>query len=244
MRLSGVTPMTAVRRLFAVVAALLHVLIGIGNPASASWGIDSGQNTSQSGVFQEREHPFDVHLTSTALGLCGQPDQAGTPGTNGRPSGQKSWRLDLEDAHGNPPPSLARRRFPVVRIVTGSSKGSHRYDALHLLRVACTVKATKTVVDDILPKPNVTEPKLQNVVDDLYKGTANPNRVGTGTTADAVRNEVATGQATGGRFHTQKAEQYSNALRSLLKKGNLSSRDRLVAQSLIDDLQNALGKQP
>jgi hypothetical protein len=90
----------------------------------------------------------------------------------------------------------------------------------------------------------VSDPKLSNIVDDLYKGTTNPNRVGTGTTADAVRNEILTGQPTGGTFHTMKAEQYSNALRSVLKSADLSASDRLVAQSLLDDLQNALATTP
>ena len=55
------------------------------------------------------------------------------------------------------------------------------------------------IVDDILAKPVVANPKLSNIVEHLYKGTRNPSRVGTGTTADAVQNEILTGQATGGR---------------------------------------------
>lgn len=85
---------------------------------------------------------------------------------------------------------------------------------------------------------------MSNIVDDLYKGTTNPGRVGTGTTADAVLNEARTGLPTGGKFHIVKAEQYSNALRSVLKKGGLSESDRLVAQSLLDELEAALGVGP
>lgn len=124
------------------------------------------------------------------------------------------------------------------------ASNTYGYDVPGLLRVSHAVVATNSVVDDILPKPDVTDPKLQNVVDDLYKGTTNPGRVGTGTTADAVRAEFESGQATAGKFHFQKAEQYSNALRSLLKKGNLGAQDRLVAQSLLDVLQNALKGKP
>lgn len=36
------------------------------------------------------------------------------------------------------------------------------------------------------------------------------------------------------------AEQYSNSLTKILKVGNLSYHDQLVAQSFLDDLQNAL----
>lgn len=82
--------------------------------------------------------------------------------------------------------------------------------------------------------------KLQNIVNDLYKGTTNPNRVGTGTTADAVRNELRTGLPTGGRFHSDKAQIYINGLNNVLKT-DLSAVDRLVANSLLDDLVGALG---
>jgi hypothetical protein len=61
--------------------------------------------------------------------------------------------------------------------------------------------------------------------------------VGTGTTADGVLNEARTGLPTGGKFHTMKADQYSSALRSVLKNGNLSDNDRIVAQSLLADVE-------
>jgi len=97
----------------------------------------------------------------------------------------------------------------------------------------------------VLPKPNVTDPKLRNLVDNLYKGTTNPNRVGAGTTADAVRAELATGQSTAGRFHLQKAEETVRGLQNWLQTHpDASYSDRLVAQSLLDDLLKALGRSP
>jgi hypothetical protein len=39
-------------------------------------------------------------------------------------------------------------------------------------------------------------------MNDLYKGTTNPNRVGSCTTADAIRNELRTGQPTGSCWMT------------------------------------------
>jgi filamentous hemagglutinin len=68
--------------------------------------------------------------------------------------------------------------------------------------------------------------------------------VGTGTTADAVRNELDTGQPTGGLFHSQKATEYSNALNKLLKTGNLDAHDQIVARSLVQDLKNSLQGKP
>jgi len=97
----------------------------------------------------------------------------------------------------------------------------------------------------MLPKPNVTDPKLRNLVDNLYKGTSNPNRTGTGTTADAVRAELATGQSTAGKLHIQKAEETVRGLQNWLQKHpNASYSDRLVAQSLLNDLLHALGRSP
>jgi hypothetical protein len=90
--------------------------------------------------------------------------------------------------------------------------------------------ATNTV-DDILPTPVVSNTKLQNIVNDLYKGTTNPGRVGTGTTADAVRNELVTGLATGGKFHSEKAQIYINGLNKVLK---LVSRKLQIGKNQIE----------
>ncbi len=96
---------------------------------------------------------------------------------------------------------------------------------------------------EILPKPIVNDAELQNYVNDLYKGTTNPNRVGTGTTADAVREEVATGQATAGKFHIQKAEDTARGLGNWLRRNpGADPHDRLVARSLRDELLDALGR--
>ena len=88
----------------------------------------------------------------------------------------------------------------------------------------------------------MADPKLKNLVNDLYKGAKGPNPIGTGSTADAVRNELLTGLPTHGRFHSQKAQEYINALTKWLRNNpNASHQDRLVAQSLLDDLTAALG---
>lgn len=92
-----------------------------------------------------------------------------------------------------------------------------------------------------LPLPKVTDPKLKNLVDDLYKGARSPNRIGTGSTADAVRSELATGVPTHGYFHSQKAQQYSRALEKWMSRNpNASDHDKIVARKLLQDLQKAL----
>jgi hypothetical protein len=70
----------------------------------------------------------------------------------------------------------------------------------------------------------------------------NPNRAGTGTTADAIRYELATGRAVAGRFHSRKGQEYARALENWLRVNpDAPYRDRIVAQSLLDDLRSALG---
>jgi hypothetical protein len=59
--------------------------------------------------------------------------------------------------------------------------------------------------------------------------------------SDAVRSELLTGLPTHGRFHSTKAQQYSNALAKWLENTPRAlTRDRIVAQSLLDDLTSAL----
>ena len=92
-----------------------------------------------------------------------------------------------------------------------------------------------------LQVPKVTNSKLANLVDDLFKGAKGPNPIGTGSTADAVRNELATGLPTHGRFHSQKAQEYVRALRKWLARSpDATDYDKLVARSLVNDLDSAL----
>lgn len=89
--------------------------------------------------------------------------------------------------------------------------------------------------------PKVANPKLASLVSDLYKGARGPKPIGTGSTADAIRNELATGLPTNGVFHSEKGRQYINALNNWLRKNpNADSYDRLVAESLRMDLESAL----
>jgi hypothetical protein len=53
-------------------------------------------------------------------------------------------------------------------------------------------------------RPATADPKLSGIMDEMYRPNA---KVGSGSTADAIRSERATGQPTGGKWHTQKAEE-------------------------------------
>ena len=92
----------------------------------------------------------------------------------------------------------------------------------------------------ILPKPSADLPKLQNVIDNLYKGTTNPLRTGDGTTQTAIRNELKTGGTTMGKSHLLKGQESMRALERILATKGLSQSDRLIATSLLNDLRNAM----
>jgi hypothetical protein len=74
--------------------------------------------------------------------------------------------------------------------------------------------------------------------DDPYRENA---KIGRGSTADAVRHELSTGQSVGGKTYSQKAEDYSRALQDWIKRNPMApSGDRAAAENVLKDLQNAL----
>ena len=108
-----------------------------------------------------------------------------------------------------------------------------------------TSLTTAMSVDELLPTPQVGSQKLQNIVNNLYKGTTNPNRIGNGTTMDAIRNELATGAQTGSKWHIVKGQESLIGLNNWLRRSQGASyRDRLVAQSLTDELTAILRGAP
>ena len=162
-------------------------------------------------------------------------------GNHGYDSGFQSWL-----GYGT--------EFPLAVRADGSNwgirtKATHSYNSAPVSTTQVTgapralpVAEVVFVAAKTLPVPKVANPKLGNIVSDLYKGAKGPNPIGTGSTADAVRDELATGLATHGKFHSQKAQEYINALNNWLRKNpNASDYDRLVAESLKRDLQSALG---
>ena len=89
-----------------------------------------------------------------------------------------------------------------------------------------------------MEKPVVQDARLSSIVDNLYRPNA---RVGSGSTADAVRQEILTGQPVGGKFHTQKAQDSIASLeRWLVNNPAARPGDRAAAESIIIDLSNAL----
>jgi hypothetical protein len=97
----------------------------------------------------------------------------------------------------------------------------------------------------VATKPQVSEPRLNNILNDLYKGTKAKNPAGDGTTAGAVWRERITGKPTGGKWHFGKAGEYIHSLQKWLREHpNASASDRAVAQQEMENLQEALSQRP
>ncbi|OAE60629.1 hypothetical protein A7J67_25595 [Achromobacter xylosoxidans] len=97
------------------------------------------------------------------------------------------------------------------------------------------------LADDLIArmtKPKVEDVGLAHLMDELYRDGA---KIGTGSTADAVRFELATGGSVGGKHHVQKAKNYSVSLQRWLNANpNASFSDRSAAEYVLRDMQNAL----
>jgi RHS repeat-associated protein len=91
----------------------------------------------------------------------------------------------------------------------------------------------------VMAKPSVSDVGLSRMMDELYRPGA---KVGSGSTADAVRFERANpGQKVGGASHIQKSKDYVTRIETWLKKNpNASSTDRAAAESVLADLRQAL----
>jgi len=89
-------------------------------------------------------------------------------------------------------------------------------------------------------KPTVENKKLNNIINDIYKGQNSADPIGNGTTMDAVRYEKKTGLCVGGRNHTTKAQRLIKGINNVLLTKDILSKDVATAIALRDDLQDAL----
>jgi filamentous hemagglutinin len=89
-----------------------------------------------------------------------------------------------------------------------------------------------------LPKPTVSDPYLQRIVGEHWRPNA---AVASGSTADALRFERATGILLSKAGHTQKAQDTIRGLQDWLRRSpNAIASDQKAAQGIIDDLLDAL----
>jgi hypothetical protein len=83
----------------------------------------------------------------------------------------------------------------------------------------------------------VSNPKLKNAVDQMYRPNAT---AGDGGLADAIKHEKETGELVGGRSHIQKGKERLKNLENILTKEKLNAHDTKTIKKLIDDLKQAL----
>ena len=80
--------------------------------------------------------------------------------------------------------------------------------------------------------------KVKNVIKELYRPGAT---IGDGGTAAAIRHELKTGNLVGGKSHILKGTERLKNLENILKRNDLSKKDRKIANRLYKDLKKALG---
>lgn len=86
----------------------------------------------------------------------------------------------------------------------------------------------------------ISDPKLRNLIDDLYRPNA---KVGSGSTADAVRVELKIENLkVGGRSHKIKAENSVRSITDMLQNNSLSAHERMIAENVRLDLLDSLGE--
>jgi RHS repeat-associated protein len=99
-------------------------------------------------------------------------------------------------------------------------------------------EAYKDTLRAAMNKPSVSDPTLAGLVDKLYRPNA---KLGSGSTAAAVRHELETGQSVGGAFHSQKATDGIVSLEKWLSNNPTAKMaDRAAAENIIRDMRNAL----
>lgn len=104
---------------------------------------------------------------------------------------------------------------------------------------AAQYQLLKASLRRMMEKPPVTDPKLQSIMSKAYREGAT---VGSGSTADAIRHELATGQPVGGVFHSQKGADLIRGLESWIKAHpNALPSDVHAARQVLLDLKDSLG---
>ncbi len=140
--------------------------------------------------------------------------------------------------------TVATEEIPGVDVITTGADVTADGEEIAELSELQSEGEIESETVDLDVKPDVSNNKLQNIVNDLYKGQGgdgSSGTIGNGTTMDAVRNEQETGESTYGKFHTEKLENYERALQKRLRAGDLDGHDTAVAQAILRDIQDVLG---
>ena len=120
----------------------------------------------------------------------------------------------------------------------GSSviKQANSQDRLQLEKLSTQLRQQANWVNP----SEISNPKLKNIVDDLYRPNA---KIGSGSTADAVRIELKIDNLkVGGKSHKIKAENSIRSITDILENDLLSAHDRMIAENVRLDLLDYLGE--
>jgi RHS repeat-associated protein len=145
--------------------------------------------------------------------------------------------------------------FSAVTFITGSEKErDENLTALGLdvagLAIPCgarlgTVSRVLRAADNAanytgLARPAVSNSQLRTILSELYRPGASVGP--TGSTADAIRHELATGELVGGRSHIQKGQDYVRGLANWIGRNpGAAATDLSAATEVMNDLIDALG---
>ncbi|MFE5297147.1 ricin-type beta-trefoil lectin domain protein [Streptomyces sp. NPDC056632] len=124
---------------------------------------------------------------------------------------------------------------------------------LHTYYVLAGVDGILVHNDGIPPIPQVDHPKLQNIINGLYKGITHPNPTGDGTAMASANHEASGGDMVEGKDHVNKGREARAGLVNFLADGAQwkpkggkkqpivrSARDVEVAEALIAAFDDAL----
>jgi RHS repeat-associated protein len=121
----------------------------------------------------------------------------------------------------------------LVLVATNSGGSTSSYNRVAFERY-------KTLLRAQMAKPYVVDPELNKYVNRNYRPNAS---IGRGSTAAAIRYELATGNKVFNKLHLQKGREMINVFEKWLRN-NPTARpgDRAAAENIIKDLRNALGE--
>lgn len=219
-------------------AAMDRAVMGQSSPLGMSWGQTAYLYARGNGASLEgQQRAYALGTGGDALlGIGGAFAGAGAarggqalPGGQARPNLEPPSRTaPLEQTGG----ALRAPVGPAPR-----SAAAERAGASGPLNRATFETYTDGLRAD-MARPATTDPALTSMIGKLYRPNA---QIGSGSTAAAVRQELATGQPVGGAFHSQKAQDAIVALgRWLERNPTASAGDRAAAENVIRDMQNAL----
>jgi hypothetical protein len=92
----------------------------------------------------------------------------------------------------------------------------------------------------ILPRPSASEPRVQNIINDIYKHVGEPNQKGDGTTFAVLSDEVRNNMPVVKGVHYQKAADHQRGLRNIIDEvPQLSSDDQDIVLQLLETYEQA-----